>query len=230
MANNKLITLVRMKKYSLHPADLHLIFNLVNSTESFKTVESWAPICLPRFDPSGFLYGYVSYLAEDCQACLLLLTVERDVFHTLKEAKQRIVDKLRRNNYLEAINESLSKPDLTCISSGFKEVRHYLYKSKSTAQFYQPSVSPPYNKYPHMLSRLYKRLHQRLHCSARPLKLLFERRATEAIFAWDTVGFELYIIFEPLVETKDVVEIITNLLSWMKERDDNLFHLHVPTF
>ncbi|XP_045483266.1 vacuolar fusion protein MON1 homolog A [Harmonia axyridis] len=230
MANNKLITLVRMKKYSLHPADLHLIFNLVQSTESFKTVESWAPICLPRFDPSGFLYGYVSYLAEDCQACLLLLTVERDVFHTLKEAKQRIVEKLRRNNCLEAINESLAKPDLTCMNSGFKEVRHYLYKSKSTAQFYQPSSSPPYNKYPEVLSSLYKRLHRRLHCSARPLKLLFERRAAEAIFAWDTVGFELYIVFEPLIETRDVVDIIAKLLSWMKERDDNLFHLHVPTF
>ncbi|KAL3288658.1 hypothetical protein HHI36_003091 [Cryptolaemus montrouzieri] len=230
LANNKLITLVRMKKYSLHPSDLHLIFNLVQATESFKTGESWAPICLPRFDSSGFLYGYVSYLAEDCQACLLLLTVEREVFHTLAEAKQRIVEKLRRNNCLEAINDSLAKPDLSCVSSGFIEVRHYLYKAKSTAQFYQPSVSPPYNKYPQVLSNMYKRLHQRLHCPARPLKLFFERRATEAIFAWDTVGFELYIIFEPLVETSNVVAIITRLLNWMKEREDNLFHLHVPTF
>ncbi|KAK9873814.1 hypothetical protein WA026_002172 [Henosepilachna vigintioctopunctata] len=230
LANNKLITLVRMKKYSLHPSDLHLIFNLVQSTESFKTVESWAPICLPRFDSSGFLYGYVSYLSEDCQACLLLLTVERDAFHTLKEAKQRIVEKLRRNNCLEAINESLAKPDVNCAESGFLEVRHYLYKSKSTAQFYQPSVSPPYNKYGQVLTDLYKRLHQGLHCSARPLKLFFERRANEAIFAWDTVGFELYIIFEPLVETGNVVAIITRLLNWMKEREDNLFHLQVPTF
>ena len=50
IANNRLITLVRMKKYYIHPADLHLIFNFVNSSESFKLSESWAPICLPKFD------------------------------------------------------------------------------------------------------------------------------------------------------------------------------------
>ena len=50
IANNQLITLVRMKKYFIHPADLHLIFNLVNSSESFKLSESWTPICLPKFD------------------------------------------------------------------------------------------------------------------------------------------------------------------------------------
>lgn len=39
-----------MKKYSLQVSDIHLILNLVNSTESFKTAESWTPICLPTFD------------------------------------------------------------------------------------------------------------------------------------------------------------------------------------
>ena len=55
IANNRLITLVRMKKYYIHPADLHLIFNLVNSSESFKLSESWTPICLPKFD-SRYIY------------------------------------------------------------------------------------------------------------------------------------------------------------------------------
>lgn len=77
-----------MKKFFIHPADLHLILNLVDSSESFKTAESWTPICLPKFDSNGFMHGHVSYLAEDCQACLLLLTVDRDVFFTLSEAKQ----------------------------------------------------------------------------------------------------------------------------------------------
>lgn len=88
LANNQLVTLVRMKKFFIHPADLHLIQNLVESSESFKAAEGWTPICLPKFDANGFMHGHVSYLAEDCQACLLLLTVDRDVFSTLSEAKQ----------------------------------------------------------------------------------------------------------------------------------------------
>lgn len=88
LANNQLITLVRMNSCFIHPVDLHLIQNLIASSESLKTVESWTPICLPKFDANGYLHGHVSYLAEDCQACLLLLTVEKDVFFTLSEAKQ----------------------------------------------------------------------------------------------------------------------------------------------
>lgn len=83
-----------MKKFFIHPADLHLILNLVDSSESFKSAESWTPICLPKFDSNGFMHAHVSYLAEDCQACLLLLTVDRDVFFTLSEAKQVCIHKV----------------------------------------------------------------------------------------------------------------------------------------
>lgn len=50
IAKDQLVTLVRMKKYVIHPADLHLIINLVHCSESFKSAESWTPICLPKFD------------------------------------------------------------------------------------------------------------------------------------------------------------------------------------
>lgn len=92
VTKNKLIALVRMKKYVIHPADLRIIFNLVESTESFKSSESWTPICLPKFDPNGFLHAHVSYLTEDCDACLLLMSTERDVFFDLQNAKKKITD------------------------------------------------------------------------------------------------------------------------------------------
>jgi len=82
--------------------DLHIIQNLVDSSESLKTAESWTPICLPKFDSNGYMHGHVSYLAEDCQACLLLLTVDRDVFFVLSDAKQvRFKIKLFKYNKYE---------------------------------------------------------------------------------------------------------------------------------
>uniref|UniRef100_A0A914UUA6 Vacuolar fusion protein MON1 homolog n=1 Tax=Plectus sambesii TaxID=2011161 RepID=A0A914UUA6_9BILA len=50
VVRRQLVTMVRMKKYALHPADLHIVLNLVACNPSFKNVESWSPICLPRFD------------------------------------------------------------------------------------------------------------------------------------------------------------------------------------
>ncbi|KAK4883781.1 hypothetical protein RN001_000052 [Aquatica leii] len=231
LAKSQLITLVRMKKYYIHPHDLHLIFNLVQASESFKTIEScWAPLCLPRFDSSGFLYGHVSYLAEDCQACLLLLTVEGDAFHSLSEAKQRIVERLRRGNCLEAINASLTTREETCMEMGFPELRHYLYKCKSTAQFYQPTKGAPYSINCKRLLNLYKQAHYKLHCPTRPLKLLFERNGNDALLAWDTPGFELYAVLEPLTETSSAITTVGRLLSWIKKREDKLFQLNAPTF
>ena len=51
IAEGQLIALVHMKKYLLHPVDLHMIFNLVTTSDAFKHAESWSPVCLPRFDP-----------------------------------------------------------------------------------------------------------------------------------------------------------------------------------
>ena len=96
LAENHLISLVRMKKYFIHPADLHLVFNMINSTEAFKHSESWTPLCLPKFDSSGFLHAHVSYLTENSPACLLLLTTDRNAFFDLSQAKAKIVERLRK--------------------------------------------------------------------------------------------------------------------------------------
>ena len=37
------------------------------------------------------MHAHVSYLTENCPACLLMLTVERDAFFELSAAKQKIV-------------------------------------------------------------------------------------------------------------------------------------------
>lgn len=92
IAEGRLIALVRMKKYVIHPYDLRIIFNLIDSTEGFKTSENWTPICLPKFDANGFLHAHISYLTEDCNACLLLMSTERDIFFNLQEAKAKITE------------------------------------------------------------------------------------------------------------------------------------------
>ncbi|XP_057335338.1 vacuolar fusion protein MON1 homolog A [Microplitis mediator] len=232
LANNQLVTLVRMKKFFIHPADLHLIQNLVASSESFKTAEGWTPICLPKFNSNGFMHGHVSYLAEDCQACLLLLTADRDVFQTLSEAKQKIVEKLRRTNCLEAINESMNRVSVTTAEIGLPEMRHVLYKCRSTAQFWSPGFQPPYSTDQEVerLLGLYQCLHHRLHSPTRPLKLIFQQLEKETMLAWVTSGFELYVTFEPLVTKPDAINAVSKLLKWIKKEEDRLFILNSPTF
>ncbi|EAT39024.1 AAEL009147-PA [Aedes aegypti] len=232
IANNKLIALVRMKKYFIHPADLRLIFNLIECSESFKSAESWTPICLPKFDSSGFLHAHVSYLAEDCQACLLLLSIEKEVFFVLSEAKRKITDKLRRSNCLEAINEAMNNKGVKLQSIGIPEIRHFIYKSKSNAQLLCSELTVPYSSIGQFkrLEGMYFELHHRIHNSGRPVKLIYQMKDKEILLAWVTQAYELFAAFEPTVHRNDVINLVNKLLKWIKKEENSLFILSAPTF
>lgn len=110
VAKHQVVTLVCPKKYFLHPSgnvdifavdlpsDIHLILNFVNSSTSLRTAESWAPLCLPKFNDqgkngmcseiSGFLHAHVSFLAQDL--CLLLMSTKQNSFYELNTCKNMI--------------------------------------------------------------------------------------------------------------------------------------------
>lgn len=258
LANGRLIARVPMKKYFLHPSDLRLIFNLVECSESFKTAESWTPICLPKFDANGYLYAHVSYLADDCQACLLLLSVEADVFFTLSEAKRKITEvcaairlvrscnrfhphafpfrirhpqKLRRTQCIKGINDAIERT-VNLRSIGIPEMRHFLYKSRSTEQLLCSEITAPYRSADQFarLERLYYSIHDRIHSHSRPVKLIYEAGEREVQLGWVTSGYELYATFEPLVNKTTVIALVNRLLFWIKKEEDSLFILNTPTF
>ncbi|KAL1448154.1 hypothetical protein WDU94_001880, partial [Cyamophila willieti] len=146
IGSNRIISYLHMKKYNLRPMDIHLILNLVQSSESFKTAEIWTPLCLPQFDASGYLYSHVSYLADDCPACMLMLTVDKNLFFTLNEAKQVITEKLRRAKLLDEINTGLaSASSLKTSQLNITSLRHFVYKCKQTNQLICPQYEAPYD-------------------------------------------------------------------------------------
>lgn len=232
IASSQLVTLVRMKKYYLHPVDLHLIINLVNASESFKAAESWTPICLPKFDSSGFLQAHVSYLDESCQTCLFLLTVDRDSFFTLSECKSKIKQKLQKSNSLQAISDSLSRNSYSIKQCAISGLRHFLYKSRNSAQYTSPELEAPYlsQEEQERLFGLYQYLHHRIHSGCRPLKLLYHVGPHETLIGWITQGFELYAVFGPLVTKTIAIQAINKLLRWIKKEENRLFILSSFTF
>lgn len=65
LARGRVVTLVRPKKHSVHPADLHILLNTINAPAVANSPASWLPVCLPKFNPSGFLHVYVSFLRQN---------------------------------------------------------------------------------------------------------------------------------------------------------------------
>ncbi|KAK6142012.1 hypothetical protein DH2020_016193 [Rehmannia glutinosa] len=105
MCKHKVISLVGAKKASLHPDDILLLSNFIMSSESFRTSESFSPICLPRYNPMAFLYAYVHYF--DIDTYLVLLTTSSDAFYHLKDSRIRIETILLKSNVLSEVQRSL---------------------------------------------------------------------------------------------------------------------------
>ncbi|KAM1806943.1 hypothetical protein ACFX11_030019 [Malus domestica] len=105
MCKHKVICLVGAQKASLHPDDMLLLSNFIMASESFRTSESFSPICLPRYNPMAFLYAYVRYL--DVDTYLMLLTTSSDAFYHLKDCRIRIESVLLKSNVLSEIQRSM---------------------------------------------------------------------------------------------------------------------------
>jgi len=232
IVDNQLVTMVRPKKFSLHPSDLHLIFNLVSASTAFQTAESWTPICLPRFDNSGYLYAHVSYLDDNCPACLLLLSTDRNAFFTLSECKMKIMERLEKHKCIEHLSKAAKQGTYSIDQIGIPELWHFIYKSKSTSQFTSPEIGPPYIT-PEDKERLYGQylyLHHRIHSSVRPLKMLCYSSNEEMLIGFVTSGFELYASFSPLTCKSTAMNAIHKLLRWIRKEEEILFILNSYTF
>lgn len=135
LAGNRLVTLVRKKDQFLHHMDLHLLFNLVGSSSSFRAGEGWTPICLPKFNPAGFFHAHISYLEPASDLCLILVSTDREDFFNLSDCKKRFLERLRRRNAYQSLQEALNMPSYPVSQVGIPELRHFVYKSKSSGLY-----------------------------------------------------------------------------------------------
>jgi len=108
VAGGRLVSVVRPKKHSLHPGDLHLLFNMIFEADGVKTGggESWIPVCLPGFNSAGYLYMYVSFLDlrssadrgadkdtnKDDSVAIILISADKESFYALRDMRDSVVE------------------------------------------------------------------------------------------------------------------------------------------
>ncbi|XP_026880742.2 vacuolar fusion protein MON1 homolog A isoform X2 [Electrophorus electricus] len=135
LAGSRLVTLVRKKDQYLHHMDLHLLFNLVGSSSSFREGEGWTPICLPKFNTAGFFHAHISYLEPASNLCLILVSTDREDFFNLSDCRRRFLERLRRRSAYKALQEALHSPTYPVSQVGIPELWHFVYKSKSSGLY-----------------------------------------------------------------------------------------------
>ncbi|CDK24564.1 unnamed protein product [Kuraishia capsulata CBS 1993] len=132
----RLITVLRPRKHTLHTSDLQLLFSLIFNTNTFKTYnntdsqtsgseensaadeEFWVPLCLPKFNPNGFLYCFIQFLdlkskelverhginpddstpsGDGTKLSLILISAYKDSFFEMREVGKNVFRNLCGN-------------------------------------------------------------------------------------------------------------------------------------
>ncbi|XP_071988054.1 vacuolar fusion protein MON1 homolog A isoform X2 [Engystomops pustulosus] len=230
MSRQQLLTLVRRKDQYLHPIDIHLLFNLVTSSSSFREGEAWTPVCLPKFNPSGFFHTHISYLSHNPELLLLMVSTDREDFFTVSNCKKKIMERLEKRGTWGPLKEALRGARYDVEQVGIPELRHFLYKSKSSGLYTSPVMSPPYDAEEKRLVSLYRYLHGRAHCSAHPLTTIHHMGPQENALAWVTEAFEIFACFSPLGTKSSAVSGVSRLLRWIRKEEERLFILSSPTY
>ncbi|KAH6859890.1 DUF254-domain-containing protein [Alternaria alternata] len=245
VASGKLVSVVRPKKHSLHPGDLHLIFNMLFEAGSVKAGggENWIPLCLPGFNNTGYLYMYVSFLnlehpteqmqerprtsdGADDEVAVLLISAEKESFFELRRMRDDLVENLQRNGSIEAIRTAVQqgRPTCTDIVPG-SPLRHFLYKSRGNVQFTMPSYTPYFEDdlERRRLINLYSKLHSNVHNKPSTLKVHHETNTTCIALAWSTPLFELYAVAPANTSRAALAQSANKVIQWVRREEERVF-------
>ncbi|EGT40153.1 hypothetical protein CAEBREN_15971 [Caenorhabditis brenneri] len=239
IAKRQIAAIVRFKKYIIHPRDLNILINLVSDTTLQTDSQNWVPICLPRFNDTGFFYAYISYpwcnKEQDVPACLVLLSVKRDHFDGLKEVRQQIVSKLENNSkFFVNFSQAVKAPNLYQISqigSNSESLWSFLYLNHSSRQVCMSASKIPLITRPERwTARCEMRRSSSLSTQHPHLRTLFVRGTKHCLFVWVTDLFSLYCIFGPFVTATIAFQIVEKLLKSLKSHEQRYFIINTTSF
>ncbi|CAD6504285.1 BgTH12-06018 [Blumeria graminis f. sp. triticale] len=245
VAGNRLVSVVRPKRHSLHPSDLQLIFNMIFEAKGVRAGggENWIPICLPGFNNKGYLYMYVSFLnslvddvyeglptsinnSTESEVAIILISTYKESFHDQRETRNQIVRELKSNSSFEVIKSAVRKgrPGPTRSPSG-TSLKHFLYKSRPNVQFVMPDFAPDFiDLCAHRrLMIIYHKMHASIHAKNSHLKALHYVGSNYVSLGWTTPTFEFYCISGPRTSEAELTEAASQVIQWIKTQEQRLF-------
>ncbi|KAK5093537.1 Vacuolar fusion protein mon1 [Exophiala xenobiotica] len=244
VAGGRLVSVIRPKKHSLHPGDLHLIFNMLFEAEGIKAGggESFIPICLPGFNKTGYLYMYVSFLdvgsesirelgldeniAKEDAVAIILLSANKESFEDLRSMKGYLVHELRKNGSMKVIHKAVQsgRPLPTDIVPG-TALRHFLYKSKGNVQFFMPAFESQFSdmQSKRQLFSIYHALHASVHAKYAAVKVQHIVNSTCSALAWVTPMFELYCIASAGTSRNALAQNANKVVQYIQREEERIF-------
>jgi hypothetical protein len=223
VADQRLVSIIRPKRHSLHPPDLQLLFSMLFNATTFRDGgEHWTPMCMPKFNSKGFLHAYINFFKPDI--CVVLISADKDAFFEMREMATKVIWSLKESMLLPVINEAIGRYLPVDIIPG-TPIKHFIYKSRQNVQFTMPSWG---SHYPSQSGRrrimtLYHKLHAAIHVKNAQLRVLFCSKKHEESLAWMLPNFELYVIATAGAKREAIAKSAQRILAWVRNEEERLF-------
>lgn len=230
VADQRLVSVVRPKRHSLHPPDLQLLFSMLFNAATFRDGgEHWTPICMPKFNSKGFLHAYIHFFRPEI--CVVLISADKDAFFEMREMASSVVASLQSTTLLSHITAAITRYNPTDIIPG-TPIRHFLYKSRQNVQFTMPAWGTHYMTQTsrRRVMTLYHKLYSAVHTKNAHLKVCFSSRRQEEALAWVLPGFELYVVAAPGSKREVVAKGAQKVVTWVRSEEERLFVIGGATF
>jgi hypothetical protein len=132
------------KKHDLSSKDKLLLINLVNSSETFKNVDSWIPACLPDYNDTGFLHCYSSYVMPDIW--VMLISTDKNSFFDQRDFRNALSEQVQKNNLVRSALVDIVSNPISVMEFGIVGLRNCIFRFNANNTFYEPCSIPPYTE------------------------------------------------------------------------------------
>lgn len=152
----KILTSMRPKNHALSNCDVNILFSVLASAspplEIQNFEDSWIPICMPDFNPNGFLYAFVKKFypknfspaeyESTTPLTLILLSCTKNSFFHMQKISHYLIEKISASRSLtkglsEALNSPFGSLKNELSNSG---VKHFILGHKKYKQFTMSEV------------------------------------------------------------------------------------------
>lgn len=247
--HGKLISILRPRNRSLHTTDLQLLFKMVFGLDTRATddaqEEFWVPICLPKFNASGFLHAYIRYLRVDNRpVVVILLSASKHAFFEMKQYATHLVTRLAHPKIAPGLGEALriAQEGLSSALVHNSNVLHFLYLSKKHLQ-HLSSRFPQSQPLRHTIARFYHALKAALDAEVSSptedgTRLVFKKwqcgKEHMVGFGLANASFEIYALVPHThgggVRKDLIMHNVMGIVQWCDRNEERLFVVHGAVF
>lgn len=117
MAGHRILAAVSNRQYRLNSLDLGMVVNIIMSSASLRTGESWTPVCLSQYNDKGFAYAYISCI-EGSEVIVVFLSTASDgkQFYAISQQAALVKETLRQPSCMEHIEEAIATSPIDLVA------------------------------------------------------------------------------------------------------------------